>query len=803
MAKHLKTSYNVHHQVESFFTGSQIQFDQAGEHFYCAHGSTVNRVSVEDGQVKAQITTKTEDDLVIRFTLTSNEELLVIAYHSGLIVKFNLLDNTIEREFKSIHTAPISFLKTNPSNTLLATGSSDGTIKLWNLKNHYCSHNLKGVNGVITCIEFLESPSGDLLFCSAGDDSIHVFEIESSKRIAKLATHCSTITDIKICQSRDRLVSVGRDKIAVIWNISSPGEKEFGSAIRTIPIYESAESVVILNNDHLEAILGAPIEDERTIFATIGEEGLIKIWDSKTGSRIFVQNEPPLSQDRCPGNHCMQLCLRPNHNQLCAVSMERDLFFYNLPRLELIQQLQGHIDEILSACWFANNDYLAIACNSNDLKVMNVKTSKTQHLKGHKDIVLCVKPVPSDPLCIISSSKDCTILIWTFEPENMSPSIAFVATGHTHAIHSLAVLGSEKIFFSGGEDTTLKRWSFIESKKELKKREKTSADSAVTTLIANQTIKAHDDRIDDVAISPNDQLVATGSRDKTAKIFSSSGLQILATLKGHRRGVHALQFSPVDQVIVTAADSTLRMFNLQDFSLVKTFQGHDCSVLNFDFLSSGLQILSVGSDGNVKLWDCKTNECMKTIDAHSGNTWTLSLTDDDSMLVTGGQDEKLVIWSDTTKKEQEERLTNLQSQIVQEQDFTNFINKRKWRKALKMAIAMENQPKTLNVVREILLEPKGQEELDIILSKMTLDKLDFVLGCCVNWSASAKNSCTAQLAMNMIIRHLGSDQLIRMPSFASSMDQLKNLTEKSFNRYERLVQQATFVDFFMNSFRIQ
>lgn len=798
MSKTLKTSYNVKHRVESFFTGSQIVFDENGEHFFCAYGSIVNKVCVQDGQVKAQISTKNEGDTVIKFTLSSNNGLLVIAYFSGLITKFNLGDDVVEREFKSIHKAPVSQLKINSTDTLLATASSDGTVKLWNLINHYCSHNLKGVNGVINNVEFLEGTRDgeeDLLFCTGGDDCIHVFSLETSKRKAKLSKHCSTITDLKFSADGQRMISVGRDKIAVVWDIKR-GNESFGSALRTIPVYESVESLVIIETKLLSQVFGQETDGDLLVFATVGEEGSIKFWDTKTGAKVLSQNQAPLSNDRNPSAPCFQLIHRPGHNQLSVVSTERDIFIYDLPYLNLTQQLQGHLDEILSICWFANDNYLAIACNSNDLKVMEVGTSRCQHLKGHTDIAVCVASLPCDPMRIISSSKDCTILVWQFD-QDMNPTIIYRATGHTHAVHSLSVSPHEPVFFSGGEDTTLKRWVIHELKTDGDVIEEPKA------IISTNTVKAHDARIDAIDVSPNEQLVATGSRDKTARIFSASGLQIIATLKGHRRGVNAIQFSPIDQVIVTAADMNLRMWNLQDFTCVKTFQGHDCAVLNFSFLSSGLQILSMGADGNMKMWDCKANECTKTIDAHSGSTWTLSLTKDDKFVATGGQDEKLVIWKDVTEEEREERLANLQTQVVQEQDFVNFINKKKWKKALNMAIKMENQSKTLSVLREIVLEPNGFEELEEVIAMRTLDQINFIIDCCLTWTSTAKNSSLAQQVLNILIRRYDNVQLARLPAMNSSMDQLKVLTEKSFNRCERLVQEATFVDFFMKSFRIQ
>lgn len=791
-SKLLKSNYGVSHQTESFFTGTYLEFEESGEHFFCSYGSSINKVSTSDGQVKANIKAKDEEDVVVQFALSPDGQLIVIAYASGLVAKFNLVDSVIEREFKSIHNAPISKMKINPSGTSLATGSSDGTIKLWNLKNHYCSHNLKGVNGVVSCIEFLEVDDRNYLFCSGGDDLIHVFDLDQNKRITRLKAHCSTITDMKISSDLTKLISVGRDKLAAVWDISKKEEQLLGQRIRTIPLYETVESVVILDSDSAEKLLLRPVDQDSLIFTTIGEEGLIKFWDAKTGAKIFEQNVSPLSSDRSPNRPCFQLCSRPKHNQLCAISLERDIFVYDLPHLSLSQQLQGHIDEILSACWFASDKFIALACNSVDLKVIDISNSKCQHLKGHKDIVLCVKPVPKDPFCLISSSKDCTILVWKFNPDDMSARIQYSATGHTNAVHSLGVLYGESTFLSAGEDTTLKRWSFSANSEDSPK-----------PLIASQTIKAHDDRVDDIDISPNDQLVATGSRDKTAKIFSVANLQVLGTLKGHRRGVNAVRFSPIDQVIVTAADLCLRLWNLNDFSCLKTFQGHDCAVLNVSFLSSGLQLLSVGSDGNMKLWDVKANECTKTIDAHSGLTWALSITSDDDLVVTGGQDEKLVIWKDVTKEEQEERLANMQFQVLHEQDFQNHITKKKWRKALLVALSLGNQAKTLCVIREILLDSEGVARLEKILKGRPLDQIDFILDCCTGWMSSARNSPVAQQVMNIVFHQLESEQLMKMPSMLSSMDQLKTLTEKSFSRYERLAQEATFVDFFLNSTRIQ
>lgn len=79
--------------------------------------------------------------------------------------------------------------------------------------------------------------------------------------------------------------------------------------------------------------------------------------------------------------------------------------------------------------------------------------------------------------------------------------------------------------------------------------------------------------INSVAVSPNDKLLATGSQDRTAKLWSLAGgadLGLLGVFRGHRRGVWTVCFSPVDQVLATSsADGTSKLWSLQDFSCLK------------------------------------------------------------------------------------------------------------------------------------------------------------------------------------------------------------------------------------------
>lgn len=52
-----------------------------------------------------------------------------------------------------------------------------------------------------------------------------------------------------------------------------------------------------------------------------------------------------------------------------------------------------------------------------------------------------------------------------------------------------------------------------------------------------------------------------------------------------------------------------------------------------------------GSDGLVKLWTIKTNECVKTLDAHQDKVWGLHSSRKDDRMVTGSADSHITVWT--------------------------------------------------------------------------------------------------------------------------------------------------------------
>lgn len=209
-------------------------------------------------------------------------------------------------------------------------------------------------------------------------------------------------------------------------------------------------------------------------------------------------------------------------------------------------------------------------------------------------------------------------------------------------------------------------------------------------------LEGHSDRISSMTLSPNSKILATGSWDKTIRLwrikdgslirkigwdyliesitFSHDGKmiaggcagvtssfdetqyggtirlwniktgEVLCTFKRHKNNVLTLSFSPDDKMIASGSkDNTIKIWNLDDCSLARTIN-NGCDVYSIAFSPDGNIIASGGSDGKIKLWNSYDGELIKTLSGHDGKVYSLDFSSDVLHLISGGRDKTIKIW---------------------------------------------------------------------------------------------------------------------------------------------------------------
>lgn len=556
--KDLKQTYAVERKFSELFTGNRIGIDDSGQLILCPCYNSLNFIEIKSGkQLKKLQCSESDDgdneDNIITFVNKNN--LLIVAYESGLLRKWSVeitfdennedqsitdIDCVLLRTWKSQHVGPIAKVVLDTSNTLVATGGSDSSIKVWDVVNNYCTHFLKEAHGVVNTLAFstLITENTYYLLGSGDDYVIHVWNLIESKHIAKLTGHESKITDIAFANDNKIIISVSRDKLVFVWNVDT------FEVQRTFAVFESVE-VMQLVPQNLLKVLGDK-QNTNEVLVTGGESGLIKVWNYQTGNLLYTQDNSLLKVESTVKREddseesllkyeytlINQLIFNQKNNELIAVSFDKDIIFHDISNLSPKRHLIGHTDEVLDVKLIGDTQsHIAIATNSPKIKVFDVHTMDSYILLGHSDIVLSLSVFAKNPNLMVSSSKDNTIRVWQFDSDCQSAICLFTGTGHTHSVTSLTTSFSDSkqlFFLSGSEDTTLKYWRLPDIE---------SADrTCPTNIVSKFTQSCHDKAINSIDVSPNNQLVATGSQDKTSKLWLLPNLKLRGVLRGHKKG---------------------------------------------------------------------------------------------------------------------------------------------------------------------------------------------------------------------------------------------------------------------------
>lgn len=229
---------------------------------------------------------------------------------------------------------------------------------------------------------------------------------------------------------------------------------------------------------------------------------------------------------------------------------------------------------------------------------------------------------------------------------------------------------------------------------------------------------------------------------------------------------------------------------------MKSFDCDETSILRGEFISKGLQILSAGSDGLIKVWNIKTSDCATTLDKHEGRIWTIAVAGNEMNFYSGGSDSQLIRWKDVTVEKKTEVVKVAQESILQEQELMNLLRERKLLKALKMALRLEKPLLSLRIVNDLI---KSQDIglKDTIRGLTDLHK-DALLKHATTWNTNSRNARAAQLVIEILLEQILLKDF-QPKGLGKTIEELLPYTERHFNRLTEFSKDLQFVEFTLTS----
>jgi WD40 repeat protein len=451
---------------------------------------------------------------------------MVFSSHDSILAviswRINLWDLRTNEEIriKGYELTRVSAAAFSPDGKTLGLATSDGTVRLWNVKPPFRWIRTKLSRFLAPYPELLTfkahennidslafSPDGQKLATASGDGTVKLWDIASEMRslwkvglaqffskrqqLATLKGHEDTVKSVAFSSNGEVLVTASPDGTAKLWET------------------ETSPKSALCQGDLINSLTFSP--DGKTL-VTVGSWGeTVKRWSVETSSEIV--------KFKGPGKKITKfICLSPD-GQLLAIQDESRVRLWNIQNEAEFGAFETPEDKTSTITISPDGRMLGIGTWNSTIRLFNIQTQQELPTLKADDAVRSLAFSPDGTSLAAGTAH--IVKLWNIERNE--ELITF--KGHEDLVQSVSFSGDGKILATGSNDRTIRLWD-LDRCQEI------------------SILKGHWGIIQSLAFSPDRKTLVTGSSDRTVKLWDLNTFQELATFKAHEEILESVLFSP-------------------------------------------------------------------------------------------------------------------------------------------------------------------------------------------------------------------------------------------------------------------
>ncbi len=577
----------------------------------------------------------------------------------------NAQTSRLETVIQKGHEAVVKAVAYTPDGKYLLTGSRDKSIKLWETSS---AREVKSYKGHISTINDLAvSKDGKFFASSSADNTAKVWEIKTGKLLFTTPEDRDYMTDVTFSPDGKYLIAGGFDPFLKVWDyrtkklikkLAVDPDRGMGLGLnfvfspdgKYLATGEDGKNLKIYHTNSWDTLYTIPLEkgwcggcatfvafspDSKKI-AKMANGGAIEVFDVKGKRKIGVLLDEVKDARSITFDH---------KGEVLMVATENTIYQWAMKTGELILKFNLDVIGVNDAAYSPNSEEIIVGGNDNKASAWSARDGS--FIKEYSGILQEVDKggINYDPNNFREShlakylelkskillSKDGKKLIrgkfgklakmWDIK----SGKTLTEFRGHKKAILCADLSDDGKRLITGDGDGILILWD-VETGQKLKVFDK------------------HETPVLDVKFNhKNDQIVSVGW-EGFALIWDLESGELVSNLYFENRAAFSVAFSSNDLYIIAGLlDKKMEMWEIDSKQLVREFVGHTGVVSEIKPHPVKQEILTIGWDGSVRLWDVNTGLMSKKFKSNRPLYTGTYAIERNEILVAGANQEILIL----------------------------------------------------------------------------------------------------------------------------------------------------------------